>query len=176
MDNPFSNLDDSKLMELYKKGENMAFEVIYQRYGHKVYTYLIRRLKEKNIVDDVHQSVFVKFHKSRNLYLAKYPLLQWIYTISRSELLDHYKKNKMTFLPLEEDQLNLAKDEIDAEIDIDSFKNLTENERNALKLRYYSDHDFKEISDLLKTSEANSRKLVSRGIKKMKLRLLGANK
>ncbi|MGB0454057.1 MAG: RNA polymerase sigma factor [Bacteriovoracaceae bacterium] len=173
MGNPFSHLEDEKLMELYKNGENMAFEVIYLRHKDRVYSYLDKRLSDKNIIEDIFQSIFVKFHNSRHLYSSKHPLLKWIYTICRSELLDSIKKNKAKFVQLSEDQLSVEPTELNDKIDLDSSKTLSEKEKQALKLRYYSEEDFIEISKALKTSEANSRKLVSRGIKKLKAKLLG---
>lgn len=173
MGNPFSHLEDEKLMELYKNGENMAFEVIYLRHKDRVYSYLDKRLSDKNMIEDIFQSIFVKFHNSRHLYSSKHPLLKWIYTICRSELLDSIKKNKAKFVQLSEDQLSVEPTELNDKIDLDSIKTLSEKEKQALKLRYYSEEDFIEISKALKTSEANSRKLVSRGIKKLKAKLLG---
>ena len=173
MGNPFSHLEDEKLMELYKNGENMAFEVIYLRHKDRVYSYLDKRLSDKNVIEDIFQSIFVKFHNSRYLYSSKHPLLKWIYTICRSELLDSIKKNKAMFVQLSEDQLSVEPTELNDKIDLDSIKTLSEKEKQALKLRYYSEEDFIEISKALNTSEANSRKLVSRGIKKLKAKLLG---
>lgn len=173
MGNPFSHLEDEKLMELYKNGENMAFEIIYLRHKDRVYSYLNKRLSDKNIIADIFQSIFVKFHNSRHLYSSKHPLLKWIYTICRSELLDWVKKNKAMFVQLSEDQLSVEPTELNDKIDLDSIKTLSEKEKQALKLRYYSEEDFIEISKALNTSEANSRKLVSRGIKKLKAKLLG---
>jgi RNA polymerase sigma factor (sigma-70 family) len=173
MENPFSHLEDEKLMELYKNGENMAFEVIYLRHKNRVYSYLDKRLSDKNIIEDIFQSIFVKFHKSRNLYNNKYSLLKWIYTICRSELLDSLKKNKIKLVQLTEDQLVVEAISDNNQIDLDAVKSLSEKEKIAIKLRYYSDEDFLEISKALETSEANSRKLVSRGIKKLKIKLLG---
>ncbi len=173
MGNPFSHLEDEKLMELYKNGENMAFEVIYLRHKDRVYSYLDKRLSDKNIIEDVFQSIFVKFHNTRHLYSSEHLLLKWIYTICRSELLDWVKKNKAKFIQLSEDQLSVEPTELSDKIDLDSIKTLSEKEKKALKLRYYSEEDFIEISKALKTSEANSRKLVSRGIKKLKAKLLG---
>ena len=173
MGNPFSHLEDEKLMELYKNGEKMAFEVIYLRHKDRVYSYLDKRLSDKNIIEDIFQSIFVKFHNSRHLYNSKHPLLKWIYTICRSELLDSIKKNKAKFVQLSGDQLSNEPTELNDKIDLDSIKTLSEKEKQALKLRYYSEEDFIEISKVLNTSEANSRKLVSRGIKKLKVKLLG---
>tara|TARA_R110002072_G_scaffold534_6_gene4083 strand:- start:256781 stop:257314 length:534 start_codon:yes stop_codon:yes gene_type:complete len=173
MGNPFSNLEDEKLMELYKSGESMAFEVIYSRHKSRVYTYLYKRVSNKELVDDIFQSTFAKFHKSRHLYNSEYPLLKWLYTISKSVLLDSFKKNKMAFVELEEKHMPINDDIYESPIDIDSENNLSQNEKDALKLRYYSDQDFDEISKVLNTSEANSRKLVSRAIKKLKTKFQG---
>ena len=173
MGNPFSHLDDYKLMELIKTGENMAFEVIYLRHKDRVYAYLDKRLTDKSFIEDIFQSIFVKFHNSRHLYSNKHPLLKWIYTICRSELLDSLKKNKVKLVQLSEDQLLTEPKEVSEELNLDLVKSLSEKEKQALKLRYYSEEDFTEISKALNTSEANSRKLVSRGIKKLKTKLLG---
>ena len=173
MGNPFSQLEDEKLMELYKNGENMAFEVIYLRHKDRIYRYLDKRLFDKNAIEDIFQNIFVKFHNSRHLYSSKHPLLKWIYTICRSELLDLFKKNKIKLVQLTEDQLAIKPTELNDKIDLDAIKSLSEKEKQALKLRYYSEKDFIEISKALKTSETNSRKLVSRGIKKLKVKLVG---
>jgi RNA polymerase sigma factor (sigma-70 family) len=177
MENPFSHLEDTKLMELYKNGENMAFEVIYLRHKDRVYSYLDKRLSDKNVIEDIFQSIFIKFHNSRHLYSSEHPLLKWIYTICRSELLDSVKKSrKVKLVSLNEDQLVSEPIELDDKIDLDSVKSLSEKEKLAIKLRYYSEEDFTDISKALKTSEANSRKLVSRGIKKLKAKLIGEAK
>ncbi|MAF77639.1 MAG: hypothetical protein CME60_05705 [Halobacteriovoraceae bacterium] len=177
MGNPFSHLEDEKLMELYKNGENMAFEVIYLRHKDRVYSYLDKRLSDKNVIEDIFQNIFVKFHNSRHLYSSEHPLLKWIYTICRSELLDSVKKSrKIKLVSINEDQLICETKEIDDKIDLDSVKSLSEKEKLAIKLRYYSEEDFTDISKALKTSEANSRKLVSRGIKKLKAKLIGEAK
>ncbi len=176
MDNPFSNLEDEKLMELYINGESMAFEVLYLRHKDKVYSYLSKRIFEKNLVDDIFQNTFVKFHKSRNLYDPKYPVLKWLYTICRSELLDSFKKKKVTLVELNEAIINenlTTNNESQDILDLDSEKSLTQKERDALKLRYFSEEDFKEISQRLGTSEANSRKIISRGIQKLRMKYLG---
>ena len=173
MVNPFSHLEDDKLMELYKNGENMAFEVIYSRHKGRVYSYLHKRLSDKNLIDDIFQSIFVKFHKSRHLYNNEYPLLKWLYTISRSEMLDALKKKKMSFVELQDEHLPTQFNGPIDGIDLDEHKQLTQKEKEALKLRYYSDKEFSEIGKSLNTTEANSRKLISRGLNKLRQKLIG---
>ena len=133
-------------MKLYQKGENMAFEVIYNRNKGRIYSYLNKRLPNDNSIDEVFQNILLKFHNSRMNYDSKYTLGKWIFTISRSELLDFKKKKKFIYDELKDEHLAAEPDETDKKIDLDDVKNLSENEKNAISLRYYSDKDFHEIS------------------------------
>lgn len=172
MENPFSQLTDEKLMELYQKGENLAFDSIYDRYHKHIYTYLNKRVFDKEIIDDIFQNIILKFHKSRMLYDPKHELLKWIYTISRSVFLDELKKKKFKTIEFDEKYLeSLHPDEI-SKFNLDN-EDLTYNEKESLKLRYFEDSEFIDIAKVLNTSEGNTRKIISRGLKKLRLKYGG---
>ncbi len=175
MVNPFSNLTDEKLMQLYQNDELDAFDVIYNRYKARIYHYVDKRTNSKGHNDDIVQNIFTKFHKSRKSYDSKFLLIKWIYTICRSELLDFYKKKRIPSIELKEGHLLSTDIKDSPQIDLDLENSLSMNEKKAITLRYYSDQDFKEISKALNTNEANTRKLVSRGIKKLKLKYKGGS-
>lgn len=173
MSNPYSHLKDEELMKLYQKGENMAFEEIYNRNKGRIYSYLNKRLLEDSSIDEVFQNILLKFHKSRMNYDSQYPLGKWIFTISRSELLDFKKKKKFFYENLKDEHLAYEESDTDKKINLNEVKNLSKNEKHAISLRYYSDKDFHEISKLLELSESNIRKLLSRGLKKMRSKYIG---
>lgn len=168
MVNPFTNLTDEELMKLYQDDNFQAFEVIYSRYKDKVYSYLSRRIKQEATRADIMQNIFAKLHKSRMNYDPSYLLPKWIYTICKSELLDFFKKNKLKYVELNEEQLSFDESSGLTKFDIESEKSLSEKEKLAIELRYYNDNDFKDISKKLDISESNARKLISRGIKKLR--------
>ncbi|MBK24581.1 MAG: hypothetical protein CME70_11355 [Halobacteriovorax sp.] len=171
--NPFSHLSDEELMKLYQKGESMAFDVIYSRNKGRVYSYLKKRVSDDISVDEIFQNIMIKFHKSRMNYDSKFPLGKWLYTICKSELLDYLKKRKVQFEEIKDEHLKVSDPNLLPEIDLEEFKNLSEREREAISLRFYSDKDYSEISELLNITETNARKTISRGIKKIRLKLLG---
>lgn len=168
MANPYSHLDDKKLMSLYQDGESKAFEVLYQRHESRVYTYLHRRLKNKEAIDDIFQNIFSKFHKARLRYDSKYEVLQWIYTISRNELLDYLKKKSIVTTPFVEELITIEKEEVELPFEISEEKKLSQKEKEAISLRYFEDRDYEEISKILETSDSNVRKIISRAIKKLR--------
>ena len=170
MTTPYLSMSDEKLMMHYQNEEHLAFNEIYNRYSRKVYSYLNKRLKSKEEIDDIFQSIFVKFHKQRANYNNKFSLSQWIFTICRSELLDHIKSPKKVLLELDENLISSVNSENTDGIALD-LSELSQNEQVAIKLRYYHDQDYDEISDVLNSSQSNARKLVSRGINKLRKKL-----
>ena len=97
MNKPYLDLQDSRLMELYQKGDEKAFDLIYSRNKDKVYSYLKKRLYGQNedLIEDVFQNIFIKLHKSRHLYKSELPYNKWLYTICRTVLIDSLKTNKL---------------------------------------------------------------------------------
>lgn len=162
--NPFKDLSDEKLMVLYQNDETQAFDILYERHKSKVYTYLKKRLKKD--YDEVFQNVFVKFHKSRSKYDPKYPLLKWLYTLCRNELLDHVKKKKLDTVPYE-DEFNGHEDLEALSIDTDQLP-LTSREKEVIDLKFNEDKEYSEIAEILNLKDDNVRKIFSRAIAKLR--------
>lgn len=169
--NPFHHLEDKKLMNLYKDGEQMAFEVLYMRHKDKIYSYLYKRV-QADAVEDLFQGTFIKLHKSRSLYDDKYEVLPWLYTICKSVLLDYFKKEKKQPLFVEEVEVAIADSNADEEINLDQY-NLRPKEKEAIKMRFVDDLEYEEMAQLIGTSESNSRKIISRALLKIKKALTG---
>lgn len=163
---------DEQLMQRYQNGDIEAFNIIYKRHRAKVFSYVAKRLFDKSVQEEVFQNIFLKFHRSRNSYNKKFQLIKWIYTICRSELYDYCKKKKIQTIPFDE---NISTHKLESKklslIDIDEYKSLTENEVSTLKLKYYSDLDYDEISKQLGLTKPNVRKIISRAIEKIKKRI-----
>ena len=158
----------------YQDGDHMAFEVLYKRHKDKVYSYISSRLHKTDDIDDLFQKVFTKFHKSRHLYSSKYEVLPWLYTVTKSEFLDFIKKKKITISEFNEKIHTQTEDALSDSIDIQSEESLSQKEKDAIELRYINDNDFLEISTLLNTTESNARKIISRGLNKLKNKYRGA--
>jgi len=177
---PQNEWDDEDLMKSYVQGNYQAYEILYSRHKSRVYSYLHKRLKNRELVDELFQNIFLKVHKSRNLYSSKFKFTQWLYTISRNELTDNFRKsNRAEFIKFDESyqsQTTVNDDqENESTIDFSEHSNLSAKEKSAIELRYIEDKEFKEISELLDTSQSNARKLISRAIKKIKVNLAGGD-
>ncbi|EKD42764.1 MAG: RNA polymerase sigma factor, partial [uncultured bacterium] len=93
--NEFAVKSDEELMKLYQEGEQMAFELIFQRYSGKVLGFLSKRLFQAQISQDLTQDVFLKLHRSRMQYTQSLAFAPWLFSITRNVWIDYLKKNKI---------------------------------------------------------------------------------
>ncbi len=180
-----AQLSDEELMSLYQSGNYLAFEVLYHRSSGKVFQYLNGKVSAE-VAQDLLQEIFIKIHKARDQYSKQYPYLPWLFTISRNTLFDYFKSAKVSRknseVSLNENEmeiLNLEPADLGADVNLTSaLSHLPENQRRAIELRYLREWSFEKIADDIQTTPVNVRKLVSRGVKKLRsgiLKIGGAN-
>ncbi len=163
---------DEELMVMYQNGSENAFQVLYDRHSSKVFGFLKSRIKTDEKVQDIYQDVFIKIHKSKHLYNKALPVLPWIFTITRSVMIDELRKDKSSKFV---DDFDLEKIEQPIKSENENFghalkkiNELPQSQKVALQMRYVDDHTFEEIALSLKTSPLNVRQLISRGVKRLK--------
>ena len=76
------------LMEAYARGSKVAFDLLYQRIGSRLFGYLIRLTGERGRAEDLLQITFTKLHRARDSYLRGSPVLPWVFAIARRAFLD----------------------------------------------------------------------------------------
>ena len=170
-----AEIDVNALMRRYQKGDQSAFNEIYNAYSTRVYGYLSKSLANQD-VDEVFQKCFLKIHSQRkNFDSSKLKFDAWLFTICKSCLIDHARvvsrqrrnTDEIAIAQSMKQQVTPSNQEID-------LSPLPSKQQDAIRLRYYEDLDFDEIAKILNTSSSNTRQLVSRGLKKLK-ELLGSS-
>ena len=85
------NISHELLIRL-KNGDMLAFDQVYELYSHKLFSFVLRILKDEAEADDVVQEVFVKIWESREK-LDDYKLLNsYIFTIAYNNSIDLIRK------------------------------------------------------------------------------------
>lgn len=166
---------DQQWMLDYINGNESAFHQIYKAYSSKVYQYLIKKCRDKEEAEEVFQKVFLKFHLSREQYDPHYPLLQWIYVITKSVLYDHYRslKKDLDYQDLTiESFLNLSSDEVKESerehLPEERLNQLTKEQRTVLNFKVFDELTYLEISKKINKSEVSIRKIWSRALKTLR--------
>ncbi|MEQ1723467.1 MAG: RNA polymerase sigma factor [Pseudobdellovibrio sp.] len=166
------NLLDEQLMKLYQNGDEEAFKVLYSRHSSKIYGFLKKRLNSNDKVPEVYQEVFIKIHKSKHLYNDSLPLLAWIFTVTRTVMIDEIRKdNKIRVADnydLEQIPEELEKTVPQFDQALDNLQQLPEQQKAAIEMRYLNDQTFEQIAESLNVSPSNARQIISRGVKRLR--------
>ncbi len=86
------NVDDSTsdeiLMAAYQAGSEAAFSALYERHAGSVYGFLVRRLGDAALAQDLYQEAFLRLHRARATYDPGRPFRAWLFGIVHNLLTD----------------------------------------------------------------------------------------
>ena len=158
-----SNLSDKELVSKYVKGDNYSFEILLSRHKNRVFAFIMSKIKNKDISDDIFQDTYVKVVNSlqKGKYNEEGKFLPWVMRIAHNLVIDHFRKQKKMqmirsnndfdiFDVIKDSKINadekLIKDQIfnDLNLLIDKLPN---DQKKVLKMRYYEELSFKKIAE-----------------------------
>lgn len=162
-------LSDEELMVMYQSGSEEAFQTLYRRHSEKIYGFLRGRVWNDERAAELYQETFLKMHRSKHLYSKPLPVLPWIFSITRSVLVDGLRSDQRAKRDTEysSDAGPMESERSIAEV-TNLMSRLPKNQRKAVELRYIDEKTFEEIAASLETSSENARKIVSRAVAKLK--------
>lgn len=163
----------------YQEGSTDAFDILYQRYKSKVFSFIDRRANTKDEASEVFQQVFLKLHQARATFNPEYAFVQWLFTICRTSLADFYRCKKNGHNEELDENLLEAKDDfvvIEASQHCNNLlsQELTPVLQEVVALRVFNEESYEDIALKLNLSEQNVRQMVSRSLKKLKAALIGS--
>ena len=82
---------DEQLMLAYGAGSAEAFEVLYGRWRHQIYRFLIRQCDGAGTADELYQDVWLRVVNARRQYTAAAKFSTWLFRIARNRLIDHWR-------------------------------------------------------------------------------------
>lgn len=157
-------VEDSEILEKFsvEKTQNEAFNLLLQKYQHKIYWHIRRLVIDHDDADDLVQETFVKVWKNLQNFRSDSQLYTWIYRIATNE--------SITFLNRKKNRNNISLDEVNSELaetlasssyfDGDKIQRklqeavltLPEKQRIIFNMKYFDDMKYEEISAVLGTT------------------------
>lgn len=164
-----SALSDEELMEMYQAGTEEALQALYRRHSDKVYGFLRSRVWNDERASELFQETFLKLHRSKHQYNKSLPALPWIFSITRSVLIDGLRADKKAKRDSEyQNEHPTEVQQLSSTEVTDLLSRLPENQKRAVEMRFVDEKTFEEIASSLETTSQNARKIVSRAIAKLK--------
>lgn len=87
-------MDELKLIDKCKKGDNEAFSKLILSYEKKVYNIALRMVLNPEDAYDVAQEVFLKVYQSIHSFRGQSSFSTWIYRVASNVCLDFLRKKK----------------------------------------------------------------------------------
>jgi RNA polymerase sigma-70 factor (ECF subfamily) len=160
-------MEENRLVELSKKGDEEAFGTLVNRYKKKVFNLAYSFTKDRETADDLAQEVFIKVYYALDKFRFQSGFGTWLYRIAVNHTKDHLRKRKKEkFISF--DVLGREPSQADNEIQkkekaqeladrkkllYRAMKSLPEKHRVILTLRDIQGHSYEEIADILKLSQ-----------------------
>lgn len=119
--------------------------------------------------DELYQEVFLKMHRSKQLYNKSLPVLPWIFSITKSVLVDGLRVDQKVKRDSEYSEQFFTEELENSEAEVkELISQLPKNQRRVIEMRYIDEKTFEEIASTLDTTSQNARQIVSRTLAKLK--------
>lgn len=170
-----SNLTDKGLRDLklikraLDQGDTTAYNELMKLYRDPLYFMLLEKVGDKELAKDLTIEALGKAFKKLHMYTPNYTFSTWLFTVARNNCIDYLRKNKIKTTSI--DQFTIDNDGKKNKIDIQSDElnpegilirkqkiailrqvvdKLKPKYRELVKLRYFKEMSYEEISTLLR--------------------------
>ncbi len=178
------SIDDPRLVESFRAGENDAFEALVRAHRPALYRHALRRLADHASAEDAVQETFTRAYRSRARVGDDWRLSAWLHQILANVCIDEANRRRREtdkagrwattdmpsrgVTPALDMQLGLDADHSEV---VEALRLLPSQYQEALTLRYGAELEYDEMAAVLEVSEENARARVSRASKAMRLLL-----
>lgn len=161
---------DEQLVRLYEEGNDVAFDILLERYQKPVYGYILTLVCDTDKADDIFQETFFKaIHSIRSHHYVDSGKFQaWLMRIAHNLIADTHRR-QTPIVEVKDDKerhrvlegnvtmaVGSAEDELhNAQTYSDLTKmiaHLPAPQQEVVRLRIYENRSFKEIADLTQCS------------------------
>mgnify|MGYP001091418903 CR=1 FL=1 len=179
---------DSQLMLRVKAGDEPSFALLLHRFRVPVYQFLYRMVGSPAVAEELAQEVFLRVYRARATYEPSAKFTTWLYRISTHLALNHLRDSRrerddvrLDDTPKDGRPLQLAahdatiEERLVANDRVERIRRavdeLPEKQRVAVLLHKYQELDYRQIAELLDTSESAVKSLLFRAYESLRVKL-----
>jgi len=179
-----SKKNDEQLIKDFQQGNQVAYEILYNRYKERIYNFVYRYVNDVDIAQDIAHDTFLKLYTHKHTYKEIAKFSTWLFTIAlnicRTEL--RKKKRRKTYstseLSTEDREFAISSDrnvvedkgsdsfEINAVVNICLMK-LSEEFRTMIIFRDIQELSYDVISNIMELPIGTVKSRINRGRQKL---------
>jgi len=173
-----STTDDEILAQLRQPHTTeRGFRLLMQTYQERLYWHIRRMVVEHEDANDVLQNCLIKVYRNIGSFEGRSGLYTWLYRIATNEALTFLKqKKRKASADLDDEGYDLAAtlradpyfngDEVQIKLQ-EALERLPEKQRLVFQLRYFEEMPYRQMSQVLDTSEGALKASYHHAVKKI---------
>ncbi|NRD19746.1 RNA polymerase sigma factor [Winogradskyella eckloniae] len=158
-------IDESEFIVRLKNPiqKEAAFRELLQLYKERLYWHIRKIVKNHNDADDVLQNTFIKIYRSIDKFKGDSQLFSWIYRIATNESITLINKNAKRLQITNEEYQTKAINNLESDVYFEgdaiqlklqkAIATLPEKQQLVFNMRYFEDLKYKDMAEILETSE-----------------------
>lgn len=162
-----------------QQGDLQPMGLLFQRYHRELFGFLYHMCHNPEASEDMVQTTFYRMIKYKNSFSGQRPFRSWMYQIARNVLLDTYQREQRSRQQVDIDDLveqltgGIPADEsiqkAEQALDLQrALDQLSDDHREVLILSEFQELKYKEIAQILDTTEGAIKVRVHRAIHQLK--------
>ncbi len=167
--------EERALIEAAKRDPG-KFAVLYERNFDRVYAYIARRVRDRSAAEDITSEVF--HHALAHLEHFEWrgaPFAAWLFRIAANEIADRTAQLGRELTGTGDVPGGDDPEEVEERARLFRFvRELAEDQRNVLEMRFIEGRSIREIAEHLKRSEGAVKQLQFRAVRSLRERMGGA--
>lgn len=156
---------ESELVEQLKSKKNVdfAFKELVSQYKERLYWHIRNIVKSHDDADDVLQNTFIKVFKNIDNFKGDSKLFSWMYRIATNEAITFINNNAKRLQITNEESQNLTLSNLTTDVYFEggeiqlklqqAIATLPQKQQLVFNMRYFEEIKFKDMADILETSE-----------------------
>lgn len=93
-----ANDADALLMLAYARGDNPAFDRLYERHRGGTYRFFLRSVRDPALAQELLQDLWMSLVRVRATYQIQARFTTWLYRMAHNRLIDHYRRSSVVEL------------------------------------------------------------------------------
>lgn len=178
-----NELSDNDLIIVIQTKNSQAYRELFARYQKKLFAYIYHLVRNREEAEDILQNVFSKTYKNLQHFDLSRKFSSWIYRIAHNESVNYLKRKSKRYT-ISWDEVSTSKDKLESSTneerpeekmehqeitrDMDlALEKLPLQYNQILKMRYFQEYSYNEISKILKKPVNTVGTLINRAKRKL---------
>ncbi|WP_300440915.1 RNA polymerase sigma factor [Christiangramia sp.] len=140
-----------------------AFRELISKYKERLYWHIRNIVKNHDDTDDILQNTFLKVYKNIGKFKGDSKLYSWMYRIATNEAISFLNKKSRKLQITSEELQNQIIDNLESDVYFEgdeiqlklqrAIARLPEKQQQVFNMKYFEELKYREMSEILKTSE-----------------------